>query len=1611
MEQQPILLSQNLVSPFLEANYPALTNESIWTDPRLIPAYLSTISLFLLILHAIIPETRLRRYYAFFVDVSYRVKELQDPVYKESIAWSILQSVRIIASLALLAIQPVLINQNFNVINLTLLAFFAYTALLSPVPIFGTSKWKYLVSSHLSFLHLIILFIYVLRDIAPVAAGRLPLDYQEGALGWTRFAVLILTGFFVPANLPRRYIPADPENPIPPTITQTASYLSLAFFSHLDPLIYKAFKNSTLTIDDLPTLADDDTAGYIEKSGFKTLDPVQLGRKQWSFIWATILYFKKQYAVMSALSIVQAINEFASPVAINRILSYLEGDHDALRPWVWIVWLTVGPIINSICQQTYLYFSTKIVIRRSAIITHLVFVHSLRVRLSTTVKKEDAPSSKKTKKAPAAPLGAIQSPAPTPVESQAIDAADAAHVTGVPVEMMDGADPAGTAPSSVAATDVAVKAAETNKPKEEFRVEEKKPEEKSQDQIGKITNMISSDLRILQGGADWLTPVFLVVRLGICIALLYIILGWSAFVGMAIFICMIPVPGWLAKLGMKLQATKMKKSDARIAAINQVMNVLRMIKIFAWEDKVEKHLSEKREEELGYILKTQWLSTGTWMLNSIFPLMTMIATYATYTLILKKSLTASTIYSSIAVFNIFQEHLFGLFHYLPNMLRAIVSLNRVGDFVNNGELYSESGKEALVSTGAGEESSGIKICKSAFTWEKQSDSATGAQTPSTGRRNFKLQIDGDLVFKHGELNIICGPTGSGKTSMLMALLGEMYYQPLGPDSQWSLPREQGVAYAAQESWVLNETIRDNILFGAKYDKERFDKVIYQCALTRDLSLFEAGDLTEVGEKGITLSGGQKARLTLARAVYSSAQTLLLDDVLSALDVHTARWVADKCLGGDLLRGRTTILVTHNVLLVEPYAAYVISLSVDGRIVSQGTVAEALKKNDRLRAEIELEEAQARKEGYLGEDHKESVASDEDKDASKAAGKLIVPEEMAQGHLSWRAMKMWLVEFGGPFFFTLCLVGIFADSVMSIAAKWFLGYWAMQYDAIDHAEVPVPKYLAIYAGILVAGLIFVGFANGYWAWGSVRASRALHRKLVHSILTSTFRWLDTTPISRVLSRCSQDCQMIDGPLAEMSIGFLYITSGLICTIIAVITQAGLTALISAFVVVALGMLSGQLYMAAQLPVKRDMSNARSPVLSHVGAALNGLVSIRAYGAQAAFHDESLRRIDRYTRAARVYWNLNRWIGVRMDTLGGLFTGIVAAYVVYGRPTTSGNVGFTLALMSGFSFELLVWIRLFNEVEVQGNSLERIQDFLDIDHEPPSTKDASPPAYWPASGELVVENLSAKYSLDGSEVLKNINFVLKSGERMGIVGRTGAGKSTVALALLRAIPTTGTVLYDGLDTDKINLSALRSNVTVIPQHPELLAGTLRENLDPFGDHDDALLNEVLNAAGLNRTQTSNATAGPSTGAPQRANVGEAPVDNAGKSGESGTIGLDTEVASGGSNFSQGQRQIIALARAILRRSRVVILDEATAAIDYETDRVIQESLKTEFKDATVITVAHRLQTIMGSDKILVLDAGEIKELDSPKALLKRQGSFFKGLVDESSDKEALYSAAGL
>ncbi|KAH7927390.1 P-loop containing nucleoside triphosphate hydrolase protein [Leucogyrophana mollusca] len=1419
----------------------------------------------------------------------------------------------------------------------------AYAALLGLVSVTTPSRWGGHASIHLATLLLAIFAVFAYRDLFPLATfTKQPEDIHEGWLLWAKITVLTLISIVFPMISPRQYIPFDPANPVAePHPEQTSSWLSMLTYTWENPTVYLAYRIPHLSYDHLPPLSDQDFSTNLAKKALPHLDPFS-GSNRRHLFFGLMKVFRTEYLTLAVLVCFVAAANLASPLGIRYLLLYLEtgGEGAIFRPWVWVVWLFLGPFLSTVAFEWYIFIATRALVQTESIIVQLVFNHSLRIRM----KAELPDDGKKVDE---------------PTDATALDSAQSSTLASDTEE-----GETETIRSSTVTSD---------------SKKDEGPKSRASNLVGKLNNLVTTDLSSLNEGRNFLLiGLHIPVQVGLSIWFIYGILGWSAFVGLAAMIVLVPLPGYLGRMTHAVQLSKMDKADARVQLMTETLNVLRMVKFFGWEKRMDKKITEKREEELGWLYKAYILEVMTNILNFMVPLVTMLATYTTFTLIMGESLSASKVFSSMAVFDMMKEQFFTVFYMLPRIIQAKVSLDRINKFLTETELldkFTETKDEgAQLFSPDGQESDLIGFRNAVFSWSNEND---GSATIS--RRGFKLRVEDELLFQRGRINLIVGPTGSGKTSILMALLGEMHFIPSGPTSWFNLPRKGGIAYAAQESWVQSETIRDNILFGAPYDEARYKKVLHQCALERDLSLFEAGDQTEVGEKGLTLSGGQKARVTLARAIYSQAQILLLDDILAALDVHTAKWIVDKCLAGDLVADRTVLLVTHNVAMTSAISHFVVCVGANGRIASKGSISDAIAKDHRLAAEIAKEQEAI--------EHAEVTdGAQEIKTETKVDGKLVIKEEILEGHVSWHAFKLYLVSLGGryPFAFWIVILGLLAlTDLLNTAQNWFLGYWASQYQIRPPSEVNVLYYLAVYALLLSIALFtyFGGYAVYYY--GAIRASRTIHSKLVKSILGTTLRWLDTTPTSRVITRCTQDIRAIDGPFCQ--------TLGLVSELtLTMIIKVGAIVLITppfllpGVIVGVVGGFIGRVYMKAQLSVKREMSNAKAPVLAHFGAAMTGITSIRAYGAEEFFKQESLARVDRYTKSARMFYCLNRWVCVRVTAVGALFTAGLAGYLVYGgNASKASNIGFSLNMAVAFSAMIIWWVRVVNDLEVNGRvSLERIDSYIKIEQEPKSTEDGKPPAYWPASGDLRVENLSARYSSDGPRVLQDLSFHILSGERVGIVGRTGSGKSSLTLSLLRCIYTEGDVYFDGIPTSSVNLEDLRSNVTIIPQIPELLSGTLRQNLDPFDQHDDAVLNDALRSAGLFSLQ-----------------------DDADKD----RLTLETAISGGGGNLSVGQRQILALARAMVRGSKLLILDEATSAIDYKTDAAIQSSLRHELQDVTQLIIAHRLHTIMDADKIMVLDAGKLMEFGSPSELLKNRKGMFRALVEESGDKDELYALA--
>ncbi|KAF5366950.1 hypothetical protein D9757_010850 [Collybiopsis confluens] len=805
------------------------------------------------------------------------------------------------------------------------------------------------------------------------------------------------------------------------------------------------------------------------------------------------------------------------------------------------------------------------------------------------------------------------------------------------------------------------------------------------------------------------------------------------------------------------------------------------------------------------------------------------------------------------------------------------------------------------------------------------------------------------------------------------------------------------------------TIRDNIIFGSGfgYDEARYRVVIEACALTRDLEVFQAGDLTEIGEKGITLSGGQRARIALARAIYSPAQVILLDDPLAAVDMHTAQHLVKNCFASNLVRGRTVLLVTHHFRLViqhmeKMYLGDLVELS-RGAVIRNGPI-QAFEDHV-LQRVIETQD-----EPFMSKDPEDLAVQEQINEADTLGfqsptppslriplakdGKLIEAEARAEGRVSLRTYLTYIRAAGvTSWIFTLMLM--LAIRAINIGNQVFLAAWGEAYQeklpaftavfelrarhrnplaTFPPPDENVQPWLMTYFFISMAGAFSVLFyiALGYYA--SLQASRRLFSKLLNSLVRAPTRWLDTTPIGRILNRFTTDINTIDGALQNSARNCLsgvlnFVASFLV--ILVVVPAFAPFALVIAFLYVRLA----PSYIRASRDLRRLESISLSPAFAGFDELLRGITHIRAFGMENRYQDIFYRKVDRFQSFDHAYWLVNCWLRWRYDCLGSLVVYCTTLFALW-MGVKDGSTAIVIVQAGVFAEASRQLVRFAAQLELDFNSVERVVEYLDIPQEAPRViAGHRPPAYWPSdSGGIFVNDLSVKYAPNLPPALRNLTFSIKPSEKLGVVGRTGSGKSTLALSLLRTIePAGGRITIDGLDISTIGLEDLRTRITIVSQDVAIFNGTLRSNLDPMEEHSQEECLEAIRRCHLTSV------------ASQKEKDEEAL--------------LCMSVSQG--SLSGGEAQLVSLARAILRGTNIIILDEASSQMDAGLDEQIQKTVREELSGAIVITIAHKLKTIIDYDRILVLDNGEIMELGTPKELFEKDGGAFREMCRKSPD----------
>ncbi|KAJ3412857.1 hypothetical protein HDV05_008793 [Chytridiales sp. JEL 0842] len=1189
---------------------------------------------------------------------------------------------------------------------------------------------------------------------------------------------------------------------------------------------------------------------------------------------------------------------------------------------------------------------------------------------------------------------------------------------------------------------------------------------------GAVVNYMSIDAQKI---ADWAayihTPISLLFLISICITSLVLLLGWAALAGLVCMVVFI-FAGWpLASVLRKgFYGLKIKR-DNRVEATREAFQGIKILKLMAWEPQFFNRIQEKRHEELKHLFTVVFQASLNRVLWYSAPILTTGITLGTYTKIFHHTLDATTAFTALSLFGLLRGPLQQLPDTIVQLLDVWVSFKRVQSFLAEGELECLEGQEVSFEASEdgrgdvlkGEKDGGLWFEEASFMHahpEKKDGKIVSITTDDNNDHNtFTLQ-NLNLSFPRGKLTALIGPTAGGKSALLLGLLGEMHRL----SGKRSLGTSSGISYVPQTPWLLNGTLKNNILFGYPYNEELYRDVIRACSLIKDLQQLAGGDETEVGEGGVGLSGGQKQRIQIARCLYVALSrgvqdsVVLLDDPLSALDAPTGRWVFEKAILG-MLKGKTVVLVTSAVGLVLPCVDNVVVVE-QGRVEIQGGVEEVL---DRLEMEGEsgfgkvVAEMRsvvlAEREKYLkGEmrsemDEDDVEGGNEVKGATKEGdGKLTDTEKMETGAVTSEVYMLYIKAMGGWLMLGTVLMGYVINHILATSQDVVVSWWALEYreNAPDQnvtlstltsssissfgfvnilkksMEEITDKYLIIYS--IAAGLCILSIFTRLLLLllSQYLAALKVHKMLLEKVLRAPLRFFETTPLGRLMNRFSKDVVSVDFEVGTA-------TGNTVFSLVATTVVLGTVAIIVPWLLIPLVPIAmvyikiGNYYVRTARSLKRLDSILRSPIFSHFGETLTGVVIIRAFGQSHRFMQESIRRFNDSTRASYFLMVSNQWLAIRIQTVGTVVVFVTGLLVLLSNlgPEWAGlvlNLTFTL------TDTLMNLVRQQSWMEMAYNSVERCKEYLTIEEEAAEiNEDYRPPANWPSEGNVEIRGLEMRYAPHLDPVLKGISASFGASEKVGVVGRTGAGKSTLALSVFRIIePSAGTIEIDGVDIRKLGLRDLRRGLTIIPQDPVLFTGTVRTNLDPFGTAADADLWEALKRSHLipptqNIDGSHSQIDTPGSVLLQRSasslTLSESEEVTLSDKPRKGPVrlDLDTPISEGGLSLSAGQRQLLCLARALVRPSKLILLDEATASVDSETDNKIQETIRTEFKGSTVLTIAHRLKTIADYDRVICLDKGVIVENGSPWELMQKEGGMFRSMCEESGEWDDLIKLA--
>ncbi|XP_061353257.1 ABC transporter C family member 8-like isoform X1 [Gastrolobium bilobum] len=1074
---------------------------------------------------------------------------------------------------------------------------------------------------------------------------------------------------------------------------------------------------------------------------------------------------------------------------------------------------------------------------------------------------------------------------------------------------------------------------------------------------GEIANYIAVDAYRMGEFPWWFHVTWAyALQLFLSIGVLFGVVGLGALPGLVpLLICgLLNVP--FAKFLQNCQSQFMIAQDERLRSTSEILNSMKIIKLQSWEDKFMNLVESLRAKEVEWLSKAQILKAYGSFLYWMSPTIVSSVVFLGCALFNSAPLNAGTIFTVLATLRIMGEPVRMIPEALSVMMQVKVSFDRLNNFLFDDELSNDENGRSIKQCSV----NAVEIQAGNFIWDQESVSPT--------LRNVNLEI------KWGQKTAVCAPVGAGKSSLLYAILGEI------PKTSGTVNVGGTLAYVSQSSWIQSGTVQDNILFGKPMDKTRYENAIKVCALDKDIHDFSHGDLTEIGQRGINMSGGQKQRIQLARAVYNDADIYLLDDPFSAVDAHTAAILFNDCVM-TALREKTVILVTHQVEFLSEVDK--ILVMEGGKVIQSGSYEDLLTAGTAFEQLVsahketisEMDQNNENKGGsenevvaHPQESHGFHLTKNQSEGEISTKGQLGVQltqeEEKVIGNVGWKPFWDYISFSRGLFMLCLVMLGQSAFVALQTASTYWLAI------AIEIPKITSGTLIGVYSLISFVGAAFVYLRSYLTALLGLKASTTFFSSFTTAIFKAPMLFFDSTPIGRILTRASSDLSILDFDIPYSMTFVLSVAIEILVTICVMVSVTWQVLIVAVPAMIASKYIQGY-YQASARELIRINGTTKAPVMNFAAETSLGVVTVRAFNMVDRFFKNYLKLVD--TDAA-LFFHSNvtmEWLILRIEVLQNL-TVFTAALLIILLPqgyVSPGLVGLSLSYAFTLTASQVFWTRWFCNFSNYIISVERIKQFINIPAEPPAiVEDKRPPSSWPSKGRIDLQALEIRYRPNAPLVLKGITCTFKEGSRVGVVGRTGSGKSTLISALFRLVePARGDILIDGINIGSMGLKDLRTNLSIIPQEPTLFKGSIRTNLDPLGLYSDDEIWKALEKCQLKETISSL----PSL--------------------------LDSSVSDEGGNWSLGQRQLFCLGRVLLKRNRILVLDEATASIDSATDAILQRIIRQEFAQCTVITVAHRVPTVIDSDMVMVLSYGKMLEYDEPSKLMETNSSFSKLVAD--------------